>query len=113
MARYNIDSGRRGPAGRAGCLTLVVIALLILVFARTIASYAIEVKWWEELGQFDTGVKMLTYSLAPVGAATLLAFAVLWISHARALKFAGTGLGDRRLYARVSTAVLLVLSWMI
>jgi uncharacterized membrane protein (UPF0182 family) len=113
MARYTIDSGHRAPAGRAGCISIAVVALLILVFARSFASYAIEVKWWEELGQFDTWLKMLTYSVAPIGAATVLAFAVLWITHARALKFAGTGLGEHRLYARISTLALLFLSWMI
>src|SRR6266702_769173 len=56
---------------------------------------------------------MIYYSLAPVAAATLLAFAVLWIAHARALKFAGTSLGQHRLYQRVSTAALLLLGYFI
>ena len=56
---------------------------------------------------------MLYYSIAPVAAATLLAFAALWISHARALKFAGTRLGEHRLYAQISTLALLALGWFI
>src|SRR6185369_9418113 len=85
----------------------------LLLSARTIASYAIEVQWWKELGQFKTWLSMLYYGLAPVLAATLLAFAVLWIAHARALKFAGTSLGQNRIYARVSALALLVLGYLI
>ena len=80
-------------------ITLIVLAIALLFAARTIASYVIEVEWWKELGQFDTWLSMLTYSFAPLAAATLLAFAMLWITHARALKFAGTSLGDHGLYA--------------
>ena len=39
---------------------------------------------------------MLAYGFAPLLAATLLAFGVLWLAHARALKFAGTGLASIR-----------------
>jgi uncharacterized paraquat-inducible protein A len=94
MDRYTIESGRRAPARRAGCITLAVAALILLAFAKSFASYAIEVKWWQELGQFNTWLKMLYYGLAPLAAATVLAFAALFLTHARALKFAGTG--DRR-----------------
>jgi len=114
---YQIDRGRRGPgsdgARRATRITLIVLILLLLIGARTIASYAIEVKWWQELGQFKTWLDMLYYSLAPLAAATVVAFAALWLTHARALKFAGTGLGEHRLYARVATLALLLLAYLI
>jgi uncharacterized protein len=42
-----------------------------------------------------------------------VAFAVLWITHARALKFANTSLGEHKLYARLSTLALLLLSYVI
>jgi uncharacterized membrane protein (UPF0182 family) len=113
MARYSIESGRRAPGAPVGRITIVAIIVLLLVGARSIASYAIEVKWWKELGQFNTWIQMLYYSLAPMAGATVLAFIVLWVTHARALKFAGTGLGEHRIYARVSTLVLLALSWFI
>jgi uncharacterized protein len=113
MDRYKIERGRRALGGPAKRITIVVLVLLVLIGARSFASYAVEVKWWQELGQFNTWLKMLYYGLAPLVAATLLAFAALWVTHARALKFAGTGLGEHRLYARISTLVLLVLSYLI
>src|SRR5260370_21921275 len=105
MARYQIEHGRRAPGSRATRIVLLV-RLVVLVFSlRSIASYAIEVQWWKELGQFNTWLSMLYYSLAPVAAATLLSFFTLWIAHARALKFARTALREHRLYARVSSLV--------
>ncbi len=89
---------------RAGRITLIVLLLVLLFGARSLASYAIEIQWWKELGQFNTWLSMLWYSVAPVVAATLLAFAVLWMAHARALRFAGTALREHRLYARISVA---------
>jgi uncharacterized membrane protein (UPF0182 family) len=113
MSRYQIETGRRVPGSPATRITLIVILIVLLFGARSIASYAIEVAWWSELGQFRTWLSMLYYSFAPLAAATLAAFGVLWLAHARALKFAGTGLGEHRLYARLSALVLLVLSYLI
>ena len=82
MPRYEISSGRRSRATR---VTLLVLLLFLLFGVRSFSGYAIEIEWWRELGQFNTWLSMLYYSIAPVAAATLLAFAALWISHARAL----------------------------
>ena len=111
---YRIEAGRR-PRGtsRAGRVTLIVILLALLIGARSVASYVIDIEWWKELGQFNTWFNLLTYSLAPVAVATLLAFAVLWIAHARALKFSGAGLRDHPIYARIATLALLVLGYII
>ena len=113
MARYQIEHGRRTRGSPATRIGLLVLLVLLLIGARSLASYAIEIRWWKEVGQFNTWLSMLTYSLAPVGAATLLAFAVLWMAHARALKFAGTGLGEHRTYARASALVLLLVGYLI
>src|SRR5450631_4541702 len=110
MPRYEISSGRRSPATR---VTLLIILLFLLFGVRSFSGYAIEIEWWKELGQFHTWLSMLYYSIAPVAAATLVAFAALWISHARAVRFAGTRLGDHRLYARISALALLILGWFI
>src|SRR5947208_3111705 len=112
MPRYEIEPNRRSrlPSAR---ISLIVILLLALLGARSAASYTIEIEWWKELGQLSTWWSMIYYGVAPVAAATLLAFAVLWIAHARALKFAGTSLGKHRLYRRVSTAALLLLGYFI
>ena len=113
MDRYQIERGKRARTSPATRITIVVLALLLLIGARSICSYIIEIEWWKELGQFNTWLSMLTYSLAPLAAATLLAFGVLWLTHARALKFAGTGLREHSLYARVSALGLLVLGYLI
>ncbi len=96
MPQYQIDRGRRASRSPRVRITLVVLIIALLFAARTIASYVIDVEWWKELGQLDTWLSMLTYSFAPLAAATLIAFGVLWITHARALKFAGTSLARAR-----------------
>src|SRR5438105_15003879 len=95
--------GRR-PLGRA---TLIVIVLVLLFGAGSIAGYVIEYQWWKEMDQTATWFDMLWYSLAPVAAATLLAFSALWMAHARAMKFAYASLRENRVYARVATLALL------
>ncbi|MBZ5583905.1 MAG: UPF0182 family protein [Acidobacteriia bacterium] len=116
MPPYEIGSGR-GPSGPQRRRIALIAALALVVFAalgaRSIAAYAIEVAWWKELGQFRTWLSMLTYSVAPLAAATLVAFAALWIAHARAVKFAGTGLREHRMYARISALALLALGYLI
>lgn len=113
MQHYQIDRGRP-PQGPPRLLITLGVAVIVLLFAaHTIASYVIDVEWWKELGQFDTWLSMLTYSFAPLATATVLAFATLWITHARALKFAGTSLGENRLYARISALGLLILGYII
>jgi uncharacterized membrane protein (UPF0182 family) len=110
---YQIGRGRRSPGSRATLIAFFVILGLLLLSARVLASYVIEIEWWKELGQFRTWLSLLYYSTAPLTAATLLAFAALWIAHARALKFAGTGLGEHRIYARISALALLLVGYLI
>ncbi len=112
MARYQIDYGHTTRSPRIPWVWIAA-AIVLLLAARSLASYAIEVEWWKELGQLDTWLSMLTYNIAPLAAATMVAFAVLWIAHARALKFARTSLRDHRLYAKLSPLVLLLLSYLI
>ena len=112
MARYEIDYGREKLSPRIPWLWIVA-AIALLFAVRSLATYAIEVEWWKELGQLDTWLSMLTYSVAPLAAATALAFVVLWIAHARALKFANTSLREHRIYAKVSPLILLALAYLI
>ncbi|HUB79072.1 MAG TPA: UPF0182 family protein [Bryobacteraceae bacterium] len=109
---YQIEHGRARPR-RAGYIALIVALLVVLFGARSMASYAIEIAWWKELGQFRTWLSMLYYSVAPVTLATIIAFAVLWLAHARALKFADTSLHEHRLYSRLSALVLLLLGYLV
>jgi hypothetical protein len=113
MPPYEIDYERGRPRSRATRIAILAVLIVLLIGARSLASLAIEVQWWKELGQFNTWLSMMYYGFTPVAAATLLAFAVLWLAHARALKFAGTSLGAHRVYFRISTLVLLVLGYLI
>jgi uncharacterized membrane protein (UPF0182 family) len=110
---YQIEHGRAPRSPKVGRIALVVIVLLLLFGAKTIAAYAIEIAWWKELGQFRTWMSMLYYGVTPVLLATVVAFAVLWMTHARALKFANTSLRDHRIYTWLSALALLLVSYMI
>ncbi len=92
---------------------LIAAVVLVLLAARSAASWIIEYEWWKEVGQVPTWVAMLLYGTVPVAAATVIAFVFLWIAHARALKSAGTGLSENPLYAKISTVVLFVISIML
>jgi uncharacterized membrane protein (UPF0182 family) len=89
---------------------IIAVIVAILIGGRTLASYTIEYEWWKEMNQLGTWAGMLLYGIGPMIAATLLVFAVLWISHARGIKFAGSRLRDYSLYAKVSTIAILLLS---
>src|ERR1700691_4330643 len=114
MAQYrSIDRGAPKRARRGPLVTLIVLASVVLLGGRSLASFSIEYQWWKELGQLDTWFAMLAYGFAPMLAATLIAFGALWVAHARALKFAGTGLSEHRLYAWISSAGLLFVGYLI
>lgn len=110
---YQIERGRGSRRSRAGLIALAVCLFAVLLGARSMASYVIEIAWWKELGQFRTWLSMLYYGVAPVALATAIAFAVLWITHARALKFALTSLHEHKIYARLSALALLLLAYLI
>jgi len=89
---------------------LVVAAVLLLFFARAIASYIIDFEWWREMGQVETWISMLLYGVTPGILASVIAFAAFWIAHARGMKAAGTSLGEHSLYAKLSALVILGLA---
>ncbi|HLJ46239.1 MAG TPA: UPF0182 family protein [Bryobacteraceae bacterium] len=98
---------------RGGCLLLAIAALVLIILGRSIASFVIDLEWWKEMGQLATYFSMLAYAVVPAAIATVISFPVFWVAHARALKFAGTGLAKHPLYAKISTLVLLLLSILI
>lgn len=112
MAQYQLprSRARNRPTGR---ITLIVVAILLLLGVRTIASTIIDYEWWKEIDQVQTWLSMYLYGIGPLAAATVIAFAAVWLAHARALKFAGTGLSEHRIYARVSSLVLLLVAYII
>lgn len=113
MAQYRIERGSPGRGSRRARITLIVLAVVILLGARSLASFSIEYQWWKELGQLDTWFAMMAYGFVPLLAATLIAFGALWLAHARALKFAGTGLSGHPLYAWISSLGLLFLGYLV
>ena len=59
MVQYRIDRGAPKRGGRGALVTLIVLAIVILLGARSLASFSIEYQWWKELGQIDTWLAML------------------------------------------------------
>jgi uncharacterized membrane protein (UPF0182 family) len=86
---------------------------VLLVGLRSAASLIIEYQWWKELGQVQTWLNLYLYSFAPIAAATLLAFGVFWLTHSLALRFAETRLGDHKIYALISSVVLLFVAYVV
>ncbi len=102
------------PSGpRRGLIALLIAVFLLLIAARSIAGYVIEYQWWKELGQLETWLSVLAYSLVPLAIGTVAAFAALWIAHARGLRFAGEHLRDHRVYHLVAGVVLLAFAFLI
>lgn len=80
-------------------ILLAVLLALILTSTSTIANFIIEYNWWKEVGQVETWISMLWYSIAPAAAGALVAFIALWVAHARGLHFAGVRRRDFRPYS--------------
>ncbi|MCL4401516.1 MAG: UPF0182 family protein [Acidobacteria bacterium] len=113
MSQYRLPPKKGASVRRFGLAGILIVLFVLLVGARTVASYIMDFAWWKEMGQTATWFSLLWYGIAPVTFATLAAFAVLWLAHARALKFAGTGLGEHPLYAKLSALGLLALAYLI
>ncbi len=114
MGPYRFEPPKGGKrASRFGLATILIALFVLLLGARTIANFAIEYQWWKELGQLTTWFSMLTYGIVPLVLATVVAFAVLFTAHARALKFAGVRLRDERSYFRITTLALLAIGYLV
>jgi uncharacterized protein len=99
------------PRGsQTGCVTLVVVAALLMIGGRTIASWVLDFHWWREMGQVDTWLSMLGYAVSPAVLVAALAFIIFWMAHARGMKSAGVRLRDYPSYARLSTLGLLLVA---
>jgi uncharacterized membrane protein (UPF0182 family) len=98
------------PPRQGRLIGLLILLFLVLLSARTIASYALEYHWWNELGQLPTWYSMLAYRVAPVAATALLAFVLLLAAHSRGLAFAEVRRIRNPWYRRIATLVLLLLA---
>lgn len=106
MARSRNERGRLS----GGLLFLLILGILALTFARTLAGWLLDYQWWKEIGQTSTWISMLIYGSGPALLACVIAFAVFWIAHARGMKSAGARLLENRTYARISTLVILLIA---
>jgi uncharacterized membrane protein (UPF0182 family) len=89
------------PSQIRNLIVLAVLVVLGLWVSSTAADFVIQYNWWKEIGQVNTWVGMLWYSIAPAAAGSLVAFFALWVAHARGLHFAGILPRDHRLYSRL------------
>src|SRR6266446_3857993 len=83
---------------------LIILSFLLVIIAwaaTTAADFIIEYNWWKEIGQVDTWIGMLWYSIAPAAAGAVVALIALWVAHASGLRFAGIRGKDFRLYSRL------------
>src|SRR5579863_227375 len=96
---------RRG-SGRGRWIALAAAVILLLVFGRSICSLIIDYLWWKEMGQVSTWIRASAYIYATNVGEWLIAFVVLWIAHARGLKYSGTSLRANRAYSLLVTAAL-------
>src|ERR1700692_945268 len=87
------------PSQIRNLVVLVVLVILALWASSTAADFVIEYNWWKEIGQVNTWVGMLWYSIAPAAAGTGIAFLALWIAHARGPHFSGILKRDHRIYS--------------
>src|SRR5258708_24012269 len=82
-------------------LLALLLALILLALTSTVANFIVEYNWWKEVGQVETWISMLWYSIAPSVAGALVAFIALWVAHAQGLHFAGVRRRDFRGYSRL------------
>ncbi len=98
------------PSQIRNLIVLSILAVLALWASSSAADYLIEYNWWKEIGQVDTWVGMLWYSIAPAAAGSLAAFLALLVAHARGLHFAGILKRDHPVYSRLVPVGLAVVA---
>jgi uncharacterized membrane protein (UPF0182 family) len=83
-------------------LIILFVSLLAALWAvSTAADFIIEYNWWKEIGQVNTWVGMMWYSIAPAVVGSVVAFVALLLAHARGVHFAGIRRQDYPLYSRL------------
>ena len=92
----------------AGCVTIIVAVVLLLIGGRTLASWTLDYQWWRELGQVETWLSMMTYSVAPAAGLAVIAFAVFWTAHAWGVRAAHSNLREYPAYSKLITAAMLL-----
>ncbi|HEY7338794.1 MAG TPA: UPF0182 family protein [Bryobacteraceae bacterium] len=98
---------------RARLIFLIVLLVLLLVFARSICALIVDYFWWREMGQVATWIRMSAYRYVTGIVEWAIVFAVLWIAHARGMRYGGTGFREQRWYGRLATIGLAVVALII
>jgi len=94
------------PSQIRNVIVLLVFSVLALWAISAVADLAIEYNWWKEIGQVNTWIGMLWYSIAPAAVGAVVAFVALWTAHGRGLHFAGIRRRDYPLYSRLIPVAL-------
>ncbi|HEY4087860.1 MAG TPA: UPF0182 family protein [Bryobacteraceae bacterium] len=91
-----------------------MVALGVIVIALAGSGWAssklIDYSWWKEMGQVNTWLDLYAWSTMPWAVGAIVAWIVLLITHARAVRFAGGRTSDYPLYSRLASLALLGLS---
>jgi len=87
---------------------VIAVLVLLLVFSRGIGGMVLDYHWWNEMGQVDTWIRMWLYRWLPGIAQWLVLVVILWVAHARGMKYAGTRLREYPTYAKLATLAALV-----
>jgi uncharacterized membrane protein (UPF0182 family) len=110
MEERVIRGGKGGGGARAALTVAAIAVFIVLAGAGWISSRLIDYSWWKEMGQVDTWLNLYAWSTLPAVVGGVIAWVVLLITHARAVRFAGGRTSDYPLYSRVSALALLLLS---
>ena len=105
-------TGRQSTMVRFGLFGIVILIFILFIGVRWGASLLIDYSWWKEIGQVNTWLNLYAYSTFPVVGGTVVAWIILLVAHSRAVKFAGGRVSDYPLYSRLSSVVLLGLSFL-
>ncbi len=93
---------------------LIVLAIILLLCSRFIASTLIDYSWWSEMHQLDTWVNLWLYGTGPIVVAILLLFAAFWIAFAAGLRKLGEtplfGFVKRSFVTRIGLVALAVIA---
>jgi uncharacterized membrane protein (UPF0182 family) len=83
---------------------LAAVLLFLLIFGRSICTLILDYHWWQEIGQVSTWARMMEYRYGPPLIAWVLIWGLLWIAHARGLKYAGIEHATFPGYSRIVAA---------
>lgn len=105
-----VITGGRNRHSRAALVAFAAVIFIGLACAGWFASRLIDYSWWKEMGQVNTWLDLYAWSTMPWATGAIIAWIVLLIAHARAVRFAGGRTSDYPIYSRVASLALLGLS---